>query len=66
MYIDKNEENLISSKKDNMFNNFNDKKNINHLCLNVNDEVGDSNSSDGDNDGNISEEKKRRKKGMKF
>ena len=39
-----------------MFDSINDKKEINHLCLKANDEVGDSNSSDGDNDGNISEE----------
>jgi len=55
MYKDKNEENLILSNMENMLDNFNDKRDVNHLCLMANEQVSDPNSSD-DDDGNISKE----------
>ena len=57
---------LFCQKMDNMFDNFNDKKEINHLCLIVNEQVGDSNSSDDAYDRNISKETKTEKKSTKF
>ena len=38
-----------------MFGNFNDEKEINHLCVMANEQVSGPNSNDNDNDGNISE-----------
>ena len=56
MYKDKNEENLMLSEMYNMFDNFNDKKEIKHLGLMANEQVNDSNSGDDANDRNITKE----------
>jgi len=56
MYKDKNEENLMLSEMYNMFDNFNDKKEIKHLGLMANEQVNDSNSGDDVDDRNITKE----------
>ena len=46
LYRDKNEESTH-----NTLDNFDDKKEINHLCLMTNEQASDPNSNDNDDDG---------------